>query len=65
MKTLRTFKGSWFVTAIVVAIVIGEVIAWEVSSRLGIRNSPLVVAFLCTGLVAGIVTVLYDGADIG
>jgi hypothetical protein len=65
MKTLRTFKGSWFITAIVVAILIGEEIAWEVSSRLGIRNNPFVVAIHCTGLVAGIATVLYDGADIG
>ena len=41
-------------TAIVVTILVGEVIAWEVSSRLGIRANPVVVAFLCTGLVAAI-----------
>lgn len=65
MKTLRTFKGSWFLLATVVAIIVGEVAAWEVSSHFGVRNNPLVVAFLCIGLVAGIVSVLYDGADIG
>jgi NhaP-type Na+/H+ and K+/H+ antiporter len=65
MKTLRTFKGSWFLLAIAVAIIVGEVIAWEISSRFGVRNNPFVVAFLCIGLVAGIASVLYDGADIG
>jgi hypothetical protein len=65
MKTTRTFKGSWFLSAIVVAILIGEIVAWEVSSRLGIRNNPLVVAFLAMGLVAAIASVLYEGADIG
>lgn len=59
------FKGSWFVVAIVVTILIGEVIAWEVSTRLGVRNNPLVVAFLCAGLVAAIVSVLYEGEDLG
>lgn len=65
MKTARTFKGSWFVSALVVAIVVGEIVAWEVSSNLGLRNNPVVVAFVCAGLVAAIVSVLYDGADIG
>ena len=64
MKTLRTFKGSWFLLAIVVAIIVGEVVAWEVSARFGLRNNPFVVGFLCMGLVAAIASVLYDGADI-
>lgn len=65
MKATRKFNSSWFLTAIVVTILVGEVIAWEVSSRLGIRANPVVVAFLCTGLVAAIVSVLYEGIDIG
>ena len=65
MKTARTFKGSWFVFALVAAIVLGEVIAWEISSRLGVRSNPIVVGFLCAGLVAAITSVLYEGADIG
>lgn len=64
MKTLRTFKGSWFLLVTVVAIIVGEVVAWEVSSHFGVRNNPLVVAFLCMGLVAGIASVLYEGADV-
>ena len=65
MKATRKFKNSWFVTAIVVTILVGEIVAWEVSTQLGIRSSPLVVAFVSTGLVAAIVSVLYEGVDIG
>jgi hypothetical protein len=64
MKTTRTFKGSWLLFAMVVAILIGEIVAWEVSSQLGVRNNPLVVAFLSMGLVAGMASVLYEGADL-
>ena len=64
MKTTRTFKGTWFLFAMVVAILIGEIVAWEASNRLGIRSNPLVVAFLCMGLVAAIASVLYDGAEL-
>jgi hypothetical protein len=65
MKTLRTFKDRWFLLAIVATIIVGEVIAWELSARFGLRNNPVLVAILCTGLVAAITAVLYDGADIG
>ena len=64
MKTTRTFKGTWFLFAMVVAILIGEIVAWEASIRLGIRNNPLDVAFLCMGLVAAIASVLYEGAEL-
>ena len=65
MKTVRTFKGSWFLLAIVAAIIVGEVLTWEISGVYGVRASPVTVAFLATGLVAAIAMVLYDGADIG
>lgn len=65
MKTTRTFKNSWFLLAIVVAIVIGEVIAWEVANRFGLRSHPFVVGMLSVGLVAAIASVLYEGVDIG
>ena len=65
MKATRKFKNSWFLTAIVVAIFAGQIVAWEVSSRFGVRNNPLVVAFLSTGVVAVIVSVLYQDVDIG
>jgi hypothetical protein len=65
MKPIRTFKGSWFLLAMGIAILIGEIVAWEASSRLGIRNNPLVVAFVSMGLVVAIASVIYEGADLG
>jgi hypothetical protein len=65
MKTLRTFKGSWFALAIVAAIIVGEVVAWEISTLYGLRANPITVGFLCTGLVTALAIVLYDGTDIG
>jgi hypothetical protein len=64
MKTTRTFKGSWFVIAVVIAILGGEIVAWEASNHFGFRNNPLLVAFICLGLVTAFVSVLYDGADL-
>jgi hypothetical protein len=65
MKITHTFKTSWFLFAIAVAIILGEIVAWEVSSHFGIRNNPFVVAFLAVGLVAALISVLYEGVDIG
>ncbi|WP_414664782.1 hypothetical protein [Horticoccus sp. 23ND18S-11] len=65
MKTTRRFRPSWFMLAIAAAIVVGEVAAWEFTSAYGIRMNPLVVGFLCIGLVAAITSVLYEGIDIG
>jgi hypothetical protein len=61
MKANRTFKDSGFIYAIVGAIIVGEIVAWEVATRFGFRANPLTVAFLCAGLVAAITAVLYDG----
>jgi hypothetical protein len=58
MKTTRRFRDSWFCFAIVVAILVGEIVAWEISSHFGLRSNPLVVAFLSIGLVTAIVSVL-------
>lgn len=65
MKTIRTFKGSWFGFAIVAAIVVCEFVAWEVSRVYGLRANPLTVAFLAMGLVAVGASILYHDTDIG
>ncbi len=65
MKKLRKFSNSWFGIAVVTVIIIGEIAAWEISSRYGLRSHPLVVGFLCLGLVTAITSVLYEGVDIG
>lgn len=62
---MRKFKDSWFFAAIVAAIIVGEIAAWEVARHFGLRSNPLVVAFLSVGLVAAVVSGLYDGVDIG
>ena len=65
MKAIRKFKGSWFTLALVAAIIVGEVAAWEIANAYGFRAHPLVVAFLCIGLVTAITSVLYENVDIG
>lgn len=59
------FKNSWSFIAIVVTNLVGQLATWEVSSRFGLRSNPMVVAFLCTGLVAAMVSVLYEEVGIG
>lgn len=65
MKATRKFKSSWFTLALVAAIIVGEVAAWEIANAYGFRAHPLVVAFLCIGLVTAITSVLYENVDIG
>lgn len=65
MKTTRKrFNGSWFIVAIVGAIIVGELVATVMASAYNLRANPLVVAFLSAGLVAAIASVFYEGADI-
>ena len=65
MKTARRFKDSWFYLAIVVAIIVAEVVAWEVANHFDLRTNPVVVGVLAVGIVSAIVAVLYEGVDIG
>ena len=60
MKTARTFKGSWYLIAMVAAIIIGEVVAWGLADHLSVRANPLTVAFLCVGLVVDFAMCLYN-----
>lgn len=64
MKTARTFKGSWYFLSMVVAIIVGEVFAWGIAERYGVRANPLTVAFLCIGLVVAFAMVLYEDAEL-
>ena len=64
MKTTRRFNGSWFMFAMVATIIVGEVIAWELANVYHLRANPVVVGFMCAGLVAAIASVLYDGCDV-
>ena len=63
MKILHTLKTSWFVFALVVAVVIGETIAWQLSQSLGFRYSAFTIGVVSVGLTAFIVSLIYDGSD--
>jgi hypothetical protein len=60
MKTTHTFKGSWFALAIVTAIVVGELVAWQLSNRLDFGFNPITVGFGAAGLVALVVSIVCD-----
>ena len=63
-KAPRSF-GRWLLVASVIAIVVCEVVASQVTGLLGIRNNPLVVGVLGIGIAAALASVLFDGADLG
>jgi hypothetical protein len=63
MKTFRTFKGSWFALAVVLAILIGEIAAWKLSPLLGRPNNPFLVGVLSVGAVAFAASILFRDAD--
>lgn len=61
MKHLHTLRTPWFVLAMVVAVTIGELVAWQISRAYHVRFAPALVAAICVGLVAFIVSLIYDG----
>ena len=65
MKTSHTFKGTWFIGAMLAAIIVGEFVAWKIHTLYALHANPIVVAFVCAGIVAGITSVLFEDADIG
>jgi uncharacterized membrane protein YeaQ/YmgE (transglycosylase-associated protein family) len=64
MKTTRTFKGSWFLLAVVAGVVACEIAAWELATLSGVRISPITAAFVGAGIVAVFASVIYDGIDV-
>ena len=63
MKTLHTLKAPWLIVAMVIAVSIGEIVAWQVMKSLGVRFDPTAVAAVCVGAVAAVVALLYDGNE--
>ena len=63
MKKLKTLKTSWFLLAMIVAVVIGELIGKAVANAFAVRVPAVPVAALCVGLVAFTVSLIYDGTD--
>lgn len=65
MKTTRTFNGYWFCFALVVAIVVGELLAWKLTELYGFKISGIGAGALCAGIVLAATSLLYEGADLG
>jgi hypothetical protein len=63
MKILHTLKTSWLILAMIVAVVIGETVAWQVSRAFDLRFPAFAVGAVSVGLVAFIVSLIYDGTD--
>lgn len=63
MKILHTLKAGWLLLAMLAAVAVGEVIAWQISRAYDVRFAPALVAALCLGLVAFVVSLIYDGTD--
>ena len=66
MKTVHSsFKESWFLCTIAGAIILGEIIAWKIAGLCGVRINPVTVAFVCTGIVAVVTSLRYEGEYLG
>jgi uncharacterized membrane protein len=64
MKTTHKFKGSWYLTSIVIAVIIGELTASVVSQAYSLRTNPVFIAFLCAGAVSVGAMILFKDAEI-
>lgn len=63
MKKFKTLKTSWFVAAVVAAVLAGEILRRAAVQTLDLRVSAVPIAALCIGLVAVVVALTYDGTD--
>lgn len=63
MKHIHHLRASWLLAAMIVAVVIGEIVAWYVTKMFDVRFPAVAVGTVCVGLVAGTVSWLYDGRE--
>ena len=63
MKHIHHLTASWLLVAMVIAVALGETIALTVSKAFSFRCPVVAVAALCIGLVAGGVSLIYDGSE--
>ncbi len=63
MKTFHTLKARWLLTAMVLTVVLGEIIAWYVTRLFHWRFPAVAIAAVCVGLVGALVAEFYDGQD--
>jgi hypothetical protein len=63
MKHIHHLRASWLFVAMVIAVALGESVAWFISKSFDLRFPSVAVGAVCIGLVAGGVSVLYDGRE--
>lgn len=61
--TIHHLKARWLLAAMVVAVIIGELVGAMVADAFSIRVPAVPVAAFCVGLVAAIVSLIYDGRE--
>lgn len=60
MKTIQTFRASWFYFAIIAAIAFGPLLAATLSSAFDVRLNPVTMSFALAGLVAVVISILFE-----
>lgn len=63
MKTIHHLKARWLLATMLLAVTVGELVAWQVTTALKWRFPSVAVAAVCVGLVAAGVAWLYDGRE--
>lgn len=63
MKLIKHLKARWLIAAMVVAILFGELIAWQISRSFGVRFVPVLAAAASVLAVAIFVSFSYDGTE--
>lgn len=63
MKTIHHLKARWLLAAMLIAVAIGEFVAWKITTANHWRFPSVAVAAVCVGLVASAVAWLYDGRE--
>ncbi len=65
MKNLRIhhLQARWLLVAMILAVIVGEAVAWYVAKTFELRFPAVAIAALCIGLVAAGASWLYDGRE--
>jgi hypothetical protein len=63
MKHIHHLKASWLFAAMIAAVIIGEIVGSVVCRALDVRCPSVAIAAISVGLVAAIVSALYDGRE--
>lgn len=63
MRKIRHLKGSWYFGAMAIAVILGEILRSLISRAFDLHISAIPVAAVSVGLVAVVVSLIYDGND--